>query len=85
MLRQISIGIRASIAFGLIGLLTLILGIFALNRIEIIDNGITTVSEKQLPVLEEISELNQEFLLVRIHSANVSSYVNDPQRLATYK
>lgn len=32
MIRQLSIGARASAAFGLIGILTLILGIFALNR-----------------------------------------------------
>lgn len=85
MIRQISIGIRASIAFGLIGILILILGIFALNRIGVIDNEITTITEKQMPALENINELNRDFLSVRIQSANVSSYVNDPERLATYK
>lgn len=85
MIRQISIGVRASIAFGLIGILILILGIFALNRIGVIDNEITIITDKQMPALDNVNDINRDFLLVRIHSANVSSYVNDADRLATYK
>lgn len=85
MIRQISIGLRASIAFGLIGILILILGIFALNRIGVIDNEITIITDKQMPALDNVNDINRDFLLVRIHSANVSSYINDADRLATYK
>ncbi|WP_417441860.1 methyl-accepting chemotaxis protein [Idiomarina sp.] len=85
MIRQISIGVRASIAFGLIGILILILGIFAINRIGVIGNEITIITDKQMPALDNVNDINRDFLLVRIHSANVSSYVNDADRLATYK
>ncbi|PWW36908.1 methyl-accepting chemotaxis protein [Idiomarina loihiensis] len=85
MLRQISIGARASIAFGLIGILILILGIFALNRIGVIDNEVTVITDKQMPALDNVNAINRDFLMVRIHSANVSSYINDADRLANYK
>ncbi|WP_322407079.1 methyl-accepting chemotaxis protein [Idiomarina sp. PL1-037] len=85
MIRQISIGLRASVAFGLVGILILILGIFALNRVGVISNEITTITDKQMPALDNVNDINHDFLLVRIHSANVSSYINDADRLATYK
>lgn len=84
-MRQFSIGVRAAISFGLIGLLTFILGMFAINRIAAIDNSISLINETQLPALENVSELNRAFLLIRIQSANVASYVNEPQRLMVYK
>ncbi|MCP1338495.1 methyl-accepting chemotaxis protein [Idiomarina sp. M1R2S28] len=85
MIRQISIGLRASIAFGLIGILILILGIFALNRIGVIDSEITIITDKQMPALDNVNDINRDFLLVRIHSANVSTYINDAERLTNYK
>ncbi|WP_404398510.1 methyl-accepting chemotaxis protein [Idiomarina loihiensis] len=85
MIRQVSIGLRASVAFGLVGILILILGIFALNRVGVISNEITTITDKQMPALDNVNDINHDFLLVRIHSANVSSYINDADRLTNYK
>ncbi|NWO01449.1 MAG: methyl-accepting chemotaxis protein [Idiomarinaceae bacterium] len=85
MLRQISIGIRASIAFGLIGLLTLLLGIFALNRIGALGTQLNIITNEQVPAVQNVNDVDREFLRVRIHSANVSAYINDPARLENYR
>jgi len=85
MIRQLSIGARASAAFGLIGILTLILGIFALNRMGAIETQLNLISNVQVPAVDNVNDLDREFLRVRIHSANVATYVDDPERLENYK
>ncbi|KTG28640.1 chemotaxis protein [Idiomarina sp. WRN-38] len=85
MIRQLSIGARAGAAFGLIGILTLILGIFALNRMGAIETQLNVISNEQVPAVDNVNDLDREFLRVRIHSANVATYVDDPTRLAKYK
>lgn len=85
MIRQLSIGVRASAAFGLIGILTLILGIFALNRMGAIETQLNLISEEQVPAVDNVNDLDREFLRVRIHSANVATYIEDPTRLERYQ
>ncbi|RUO71675.1 methyl-accepting chemotaxis protein [Idiomarina ramblicola] len=85
MIRQLSIGVRASTAFGLIGILTLILGIFALNRMGAIETQLNIISGEQVPALDNVNDLDREFLRVRIHSANVAAYIDDPTRLERYR
>ncbi|MDV6316167.1 methyl-accepting chemotaxis protein [Idiomarina sp. HP20-50] len=85
MIRQLSIGVRASAAFGLIGILTLILGIFALNRMGAIETQLNIISHEQVPSVDNVNDLDREFLRVRIHSANVAAYVDDPARLEKYQ
>lgn len=85
MIRQLSIGVRASAAFGLIGILTLILGIFALNRMVAIESQLNFIANEQVPALDNVNDLDREFLRVRIHSANVATYVNDAARLTEYQ
>ncbi|MCK7459203.1 methyl-accepting chemotaxis protein [Idiomarina aminovorans] len=85
MIRQLSIGARASAAFGLIGILTLILGLFALNRIGAIETQLSIISEEQVPAVDNVNDLDREFLRVRIHSADIAAYIDDPQRLERYK
>lgn len=84
MIRQLSIGVRASAAFGLIGILTLILGIFALNRMGAIENQLNIISNKQVPAVDSVNNVSRDFLRVRIQSANVAAYINDPDRLKRY-
>ncbi|WP_417439261.1 methyl-accepting chemotaxis protein [Idiomarina sp.] len=85
MIRQLSIGARASAAFGLIGILTLLLGIFALNRMGAIENQLNIISNEQVPAVDNVNDVDREFLRVRIHSANVAAYIDDPARLERYK
>ena len=60
MIRQLSIGARASAAFGLIGILTLILGIFALNRMGAIETQLNIISDKQVPSVDNVNDLDRE-------------------------
>ncbi|MGM7448875.1 methyl-accepting chemotaxis protein [Idiomarina sp. ST20R2A10] len=85
MIRQLSIGARASVAFGLIGVLILILGVFALNRMAAIEGQLSIIDNERIPAVDNVNDLDREFLRVRIHSANVSAYVDDPTRLDRYK
>ncbi|MBT43654.1 MAG: chemotaxis protein [Idiomarina sp.] len=85
MFRQFSIGVRASAAFGTIGILVLILGIFALNRLAAVTNQMDIITDDQVPAVDNVNDLDREFLRVRIHSANVASFVNDAERVARYK
>lgn len=84
MFRQFSIGIRAVAAFGLIGIFVLILGILALNRMGAIEERMDVITNKQVPAVEKVSALNNSFLYVNIYSANVYTYLNDPERLQRY-
>ncbi|ATZ72657.1 methyl-accepting chemotaxis protein [Idiomarina sp. X4] len=84
MLRQFSIGTRAIGAFGLIGVFVIILGLFALNRMGAIADRMHVITDKQVPAVEKVNALNNEFLYVNIYSANVYTYLNDPDRLQRY-
>ncbi|AVJ56695.1 methyl-accepting chemotaxis protein [Idiomarina sp. OT37-5b] len=84
MFRQFSIGVRASAAFAIIGLLVLALGIFALNRLAVVTDQMDFITDVQVPAVDNVNDLDREFLRVRIHSANVTNFVNDPNRLPGY-
>ena len=85
MFRQFSIGVRASAAFAIIGLLVLALGIFALNRLAAVTDQMDFITDEQVPAVDNVNDLDREFLRVRIHSANVTNFINDPQRLSDYR
>lgn len=85
MLRQLSIGKRLILSFSLIGLIVVLLGVFALNRVSAIGNELSTITQIQIPAVTNVNEVNRAFLDVRIQSANVSAYIDDPKRLARYQ
>lgn len=84
MFRQFSIGVRASAAFGIIGILVLVLGIFSFNRLASVTSELTLITSQKVPALDLVNELDREFLRVRVHSANIATYINDEERLARY-
>ena len=43
------------------------------------------ITDDQVPAVDNVNDLDREFLRVRIHSANVASFVNDAERVARYK
>ncbi|PWW36909.1 methyl-accepting chemotaxis protein [Idiomarina loihiensis] len=85
MIRQFSIGVRASVAFGLIGALTLILGLFSLNRMGLIQANMNYISNEHVPALDNINGISRAFLRVRVHSANVATFYSDADRIEQYK
>jgi len=85
MFRQFSIGIRAAGAFGIIGLLVLALGIFSVNRLAAVTTELELITTQKMPAVELVNEIDRSFLRVRVHSANVATYINDPERLSRYQ
>lgn len=85
MFRQFSIGVRASAAFGIIGILVLVLGIFSFNRLAAVTSELTLITSQKVPALDLVNKLDREFLRVRVHSANIATYINDDERLNRYR
>lgn len=85
MFRQFSIGLRAAGAFGIIGLLVIILGVFSLNRLAAVTTELNLITTQKVPALDLVNDIDREFLRVRVHSANIATYIDDPERLTRYK
>ncbi|MDH4654875.1 methyl-accepting chemotaxis protein [Pseudomonas sp. BN606] len=58
-LRNIRLGLRSAISFGLIGLIVLLLGSFALERIERMNRQALAINEHWVPALLRLNELNE--------------------------
>lgn len=85
MLRQLTIGARASVAFGIIGLLVLALGIFSLNRLMAVSGEMDVVVDQRIPALQQVNNTDRNFLRVRIHAANIAANLNEPNILMGYR
>ncbi|WP_224798339.1 methyl-accepting chemotaxis protein [Idiomarina abyssalis] len=85
MLRQLTIGARASVAFGIIGLLVLALGIFSLNRLMAVSGEMDVVVDQRIPALQQVNDVDRNFLRVRIHAANIAANLNEPNILMGYR
>ncbi|MFG1495918.1 methyl-accepting chemotaxis protein [Saccharospirillum sp. HFRX-1] len=71
MLRHISIGPRLGLFFAVIVLFLIALGGFALNQLRYLNDEIVTIDIHRLPSLEAIVNINSNFLMVRIQTANM--------------
>ncbi|RUO80852.1 methyl-accepting chemotaxis protein [Idiomarina tyrosinivorans] len=73
MFRNLSVGIRASGAFGLIGVIVLAMGIFAIAQLNSVSEQLAQITEQQIPSTEQINGIDREFLRVRVHTANIAA------------
>ncbi len=64
-IRNLTIGKRSALGFGLIGLLVLFLGLFALNQMANMRKESREVDENWLPSIMAISELNMTVMRIR--------------------
>ena len=71
MLRHITIGPRLGLFFAVIVLFLIGLGGFALNQLRYLNDEIVTIDIHRLPSLEAIVNINSNFLMVRIQTANM--------------
>ncbi|PWY45618.1 methyl-accepting chemotaxis protein [Pseudomonas sp. RW405] len=67
-LRNLNIGSRAAWAFGLMGGIILLLGLFALKQMSLIRDEAGEISNQWLPSITAIGALNQDTLRIRIHT-----------------
>lgn len=67
-IRNMNISRRSALGFGLIGLIVLLLGVFALRQMTMIRDEAAKVSNQWLPSITALGELNQHTLRLRIHT-----------------
>lgn len=79
MLRNIKISHRSVLFFGLLGILTLLLGIYALKQINNLGNISDELSELRLPQVTLTGEIRRDFLTLRLYAANYA-LSNDTQQ-----
>lgn len=85
MLQNIRISARSIIFFGLLGLVTLTLGIFSLNQLNTLSKNSQELGELRLPQVTDIGVLRREFLLNQLYVARMASAKTDEQINATEK
>ena len=66
--RNMNVSRRSALGFGLIGLIVLLLGLFALRQMTLINNEAKELGSEWLPSLTALEELNQHTLRTRIHT-----------------
>ncbi len=71
-IRSLTIGKRSTLGFGLIGLLVLFLGLFALNQMANMRNESKEVDENWLPSIMALSELNVTVLRIRANTLRLA-------------
>ena len=70
MLRNIRIGQRSVLFFGLLGLITLLLGLFAVGQITGLSKSVEEIGNERLPLVTTIGEMHRDFLLTRLYAVN---------------
>lgn len=78
MIRQLKIGQRAILAFGILGLVTLILGIIAISQFNRTGQVVNTLVDMRVPAAITVGELRRDFLLTRLLTVN-AIYATDEQ------
>ena len=84
MLRNIRIGLRLTLAFSSLVLVMVVLGLYALTQVNAINNEINVISQYRVPALVAVSEMNAEFLRIRVQTGNVIS-ADNPQARARFE
>ncbi len=77
-IRSLTIGKRSTLGFGLIGLLVLFLGLFALNQMANMRNESKEVDENWLPSIMALSELNVTVMRIRANTLRLA-LAEEPQ------
>ncbi|QIJ01379.1 methyl-accepting chemotaxis protein [Stutzerimonas balearica] len=67
-LRNLNLSKRSALGFGLIGLIVLLLGLFALRQMTSIREEAAKVSNQWLPSITALGDLNQRTMRIRIHT-----------------
>ncbi|WP_458735595.1 methyl-accepting chemotaxis protein [Zobellella taiwanensis] len=70
MLRTLTIGQRSALSFGLLGLITIALGIIAMIQFGRIGQVVGTMADTRMPAAITVGELRRDFLLIRLYTLN---------------
>lgn len=80
MLRKLKIGKRLSVAFGIMTLLTVLVGLTAIQRFNSVEVNISNIAEHRLPASLLAGELNKDFLFIRLYTLNLMYAETDAER-----
>jgi methyl-accepting chemotaxis protein len=81
MIRQLSIGIRLTLTFVLAAILVIVLGIFSLLQLKQLDDQINTIDSVLVPKQVFLSDMNSEFLRLRLNLGNVVTNLGPRQQV----
>ncbi len=84
MLRRLNIGPRSALAFGLIGLIMLLLGGFSLYQLKSLNTEIDVIKDNRIPALDAASDMRSEFLRIRSHLVSLLN-ARSAESAAQYK
>lgn len=73
MLRKLKIGKRLSLAFALITLITLVVGLTAVFQFKSTQSDIVNLAERRIPASLLAGEMNRDFLFIRLYSLRLLS------------
>ncbi|MCT7358155.1 methyl-accepting chemotaxis protein [Thalassolituus pacificus] len=71
MLRNMRVAQRAMLFFGLLGLITLMLGLFSVQQLSRLNNSVNMLGKESLPKVEGIGEMRRDFLYTRLYAVNL--------------
>lgn len=71
MIRAVGIAKRSFFSFGLLGAVTLLLGLFAVMQLSILKDDIDVISQQWLPAVAKTGEMQRDFLSLRISASDI--------------
>ena len=81
MIRNIRIGLRTSIAFGILGVITLLLGLFSIAQLSKINEMTDVLTLERIPLIMELGDIRRDVLLTQVR-VNELSDAQTPQQVS---
>lgn len=73
LLRRFSLGLRSTLAFGLIGVIVLALGVYSLIEINSINSQLKYVTNQRMNSMQLVNDLDRAFLRIRVQTSNIDA------------
>ncbi|WP_111640218.1 methyl-accepting chemotaxis protein [Marinomonas shanghaiensis] len=80
MIRDMKIGVRSAVAFGILGVITFLLGVFSIMQLAKINEVTDILSLHRIPALSTATELRRDILRSQILIAELSDAQNQQER-----
>lgn len=72
MIRNINIGIRTALLFGIIGIITIILGVFASSQLSKLNDTTDVLTQHRMPAIMTVSDMASAILLMQVRINTIS-------------
>ncbi len=78
-IKNLSIGRRLGIGFGIVALITLLLGIIAFSGTVALSNSLEVIGGNRVPALQALAVLNRQRMAIRAYTLDVLAHENQPE------